>query len=131
MLSGKYLKGIPEDSRANTLPRGKALCYDPFFKGDKAQNTIRILNGLQKVAEELGSTMARLAVAWTLVYKHVSTAIIGASKPEQIIDNCQAIALLPKLTPEVLEKIEAIVKNRPKAPRNIKAGFTARLTPVR
>ena len=46
---------------------------------------------------------------------HVSTVILGASKPQQVHDNCKALQLLPKLTPEVMEEIEGILENKPKA----------------
>jgi aryl-alcohol dehydrogenase-like predicted oxidoreductase len=46
---------------------------------------------------------------------NVSTVILGATKPEQVVDNCKALTLLPKLTPEVMEEIEGILANKPKA----------------
>lgn len=45
----------------------------------------------------------------------MSTVILGASKPEQVVDNCKALNLLPKLTPEVMDEIEHILANKPKA----------------
>lgn len=46
---------------------------------------------------------------------NVSTVILGASKPQQVVDNCKALELLPKLTPDIMEEIEGILQNRPKA----------------
>jgi len=48
--------------------------------------------------------------------ENVSTCILGASKPEQVADNCKALKVLPKLTPEVMEKIEKVLDNKPAQP---------------
>ena len=66
------------------------------------------------VAEQLGCTMAQLALAWCLVNPNVSTVITGASRPEQVEENMSALEVVPKLTSEVLEKIEVILDNKPK-----------------
>lgn len=60
--------------------------------------------------------MASLAIAWTLKNPHVSTCILGASKPEQITENLKALDVLPKLTDDVMEKIEGILDNKPEHP---------------
>jgi aryl-alcohol dehydrogenase-like predicted oxidoreductase len=57
--------------------------------------------------------MAQLAIAWCLTNPNVSTAITGASRPKQVTENMKAMAVVEKLTPEVLEKIEEIVDNKP------------------
>ena len=57
--------------------------------------------------------MAQLALAWCLANPHVSTAITGASRVEQVTENLAAIEVAERLTPEVLERIEAILDNRP------------------
>lgn len=62
----------------------------------------------------MGGTTAQLALAWAAKNENVSTVILGATKVEQIVDNCKALALVPKLTPEVMEKIEGILDNKPK-----------------
>lgn len=68
---------------------------------------------LTDVAKRLGGTTASLSIAWCLKNEHVSTVILGASKPAQIAENCKALQLLPKLTPEVMEEIEKILDNKP------------------
>jgi aryl-alcohol dehydrogenase-like predicted oxidoreductase len=68
------------------------------------------------MAVELGCTQSQLALAWTLKNKDVSTAVFGASKISQIEDNVGALAVLPKLTAEVLARIEDFMKTRPEAP---------------
>jgi diketogulonate reductase-like aldo/keto reductase len=58
--------------------------------------------------------MAQLALAWvTKVNPYTSTVILGATKPEQVIQNLGAINVLPKLTPEIMEKIEKVLDNKP------------------
>ncbi|OSX67193.1 hypothetical protein POSPLADRAFT_1072224 [Postia placenta MAD-698-R-SB12] len=113
LLTGKYNNGIPEGSRYDN--------HKDFFK-----NTIQSLNeeeGMKKLEKvraltelaekELGCTTAQLALAWVAVNPNTSTVILGASKPEQVVENLKAIEVLPKLTPEVLAKIEAILDNKP------------------
>jgi aryl-alcohol dehydrogenase-like predicted oxidoreductase len=65
---------------------------------------------LQPIAEELKATTAQLALAWCAHNPNVSTVITGASRPEQVKENMKAIDLLPRLTPPVIERIEAAVK---------------------
>lgn len=57
--------------------------------------------------------MTHLALAWVAKNPNTSTVILGASRPEQILDNLKALDVIPKLTPEVLDKIEAILDNKP------------------
>ncbi len=64
---------------------------------------------LQVVAGDIGATVAQMALAWCLKNPHVSTVITGASRVEQVRENMQAIDVLPKLTPEVMARIEEIV----------------------
>ena len=73
---------------------------------------------LVPVAEELGCTLAQLAIAWCLSNDDVSTVITGASRPEQVTENFKALEVAEKLTPEVLETIETILDNRPRGEHN-------------
>lgn len=57
--------------------------------------------------------MTHLALAWIAKNPNTSTVILGASKPEQVVDNLKALEVIPKLTPEILDKIEAILNNKP------------------
>ena len=61
-----------------------------------------------KIAAELGTSMPRLALAWCLKNPNVSTAIMGATSPEQIVENMRAVDLLPMLTDDVMAKINAV-----------------------
>jgi aryl-alcohol dehydrogenase-like predicted oxidoreductase len=74
---------------------------------------IEKVKGLAKVAEELDTTIAALSLAWCLKNPNVSTVITGASKPEQVTMNVKALDLLPKMTDDVMQKIEDIVGNKP------------------
>ncbi len=62
---------------------------------------------------ELGTKITHLALAWVAKNPNTSTVILGASKPEQVLDNLKALEVLPKLTPEVLEKLDQILGNKP------------------
>ena len=110
ILSGKYEHGVPEDSRSN------APGYDWLrerFAGQEGQQRIAVASRLRPLAEDLGITLPRLALAWCLRGPEVSSVITGASRPEQVTENMKAIDDLEKLTPEVLQHIEEILGNRP------------------
>lgn len=62
---------------------------------------------------DLGCNTAQLALAWIARVPSTSTVILGATKPEQVLDNLKALEVIPKLTPEILDKIEAVLGNKP------------------
>jgi voltage-dependent potassium channel beta subunit len=103
LLSGKYNNGIPEGSRA-TL-KG----YEWVARDLATPRNLEKVRRLAPIAEELDGTMAQLALAWCLKNPNVSTVITGASRPEQVHENMKALDLAPKLTGEVMERIEAVV----------------------
>lgn len=74
---------------------------------------IAIVRQLSEVAAELGVTMAQLAIGWLLRLKVVSSVITGATKIKQLKENLAAAEVLPKLTDEVLDRIETILGNAP------------------
>ncbi len=110
LLTGKYNDGIPEDSR---------LALEGFdwlrnmVLGDDAEANIAKVRGLAAVAADLGCSQAQLAIAWCLKNPHVSTVITGASRPEQVTENMKALDVAAQLTPDLLERIEGILDNRP------------------
>lgn len=104
LLTGKYQAGIPKDSRG--AMKGMAFLLDGLT--DKAKNAA--VTELSKIAAELGGNVAQLAIAWVNKNPRVSTVILGASKLSQLQDNLGALALTPKLTPEVMTRIDAIAK---------------------
>lgn len=99
ILTRKYLKGIPEGSRA---AQGKSL--DPNTITPRALESIRALDA---VAQKRGQSLAQMAIAWVLRGEGITTALIGASKPEQIEECCGAIGNL-EFTREELDEIDRI-----------------------
>ncbi|KAF2013127.1 voltage-gated potassium channel subunit beta-1 channel subunit beta-1 [Aaosphaeria arxii CBS 175.79] len=114
LLTGKYDKGIPEGSRFATNKEffGDSL---KMLESDEGKAKLEKVRKLGKIAERLGGTTAQLSLAWAAKNENVSTIILGATKPQQVHDNCKALKLLPKLTAEVMEEIEGILQNKPKA----------------
>ncbi|KAF1932012.1 voltage-gated potassium channel subunit beta-1 channel subunit beta-1 [Didymella exigua CBS 183.55] len=112
LLTGKYNEGIPEDSRFATNQAFFKKTIDEL-KSDEGQAKIAKVKKLTKIAEKLDASTSQLALAWAAKNPHVSTVILGASKVQQVHDNCAALKLLPKLTPEVMEEIEGILGNKP------------------
>jgi voltage-dependent potassium channel beta subunit len=105
-LTGKYLAGIPADSRA-TLP-GYEWLREKMVESDRGQARMRRVAGLLPIAVELGITPSQLAIAWCLLNPNVSTVILGASRPEQLEENLRAAEVLPLLTGEIRDRLAAI-----------------------
>ncbi len=110
LLTGKYNNGIPKGTRVD-LPGYEWLREQ--FESSEGQQRIAKVRELDPIAQELGCTMAQLAIAWCLKNPHVSTVITGASKPAQVTENIKALAVVPKLTDTVMERLENILGNRP------------------
>jgi voltage-dependent potassium channel beta subunit len=102
LLTGKYVDGVPDGSRA-TLPGYGWLKAD--VTDADANGKVRELSA---IASELGVSPAQLSIAWCASNPHVSTVITGASRVEQVRENLGALDVLDKLTPEVLGRINAI-----------------------
>ena len=100
LLTGKYLEGIPEDSRAAL--KG----YDWLHESVTDQERLAKVRALRPIAEELGCTLSQLSLAWCLKNPNVSTVITGASRVEQLHENLKAAEVAPKLTPDVLARID-------------------------
>jgi voltage-dependent potassium channel beta subunit len=110
LLTGKYNEGIPQGTRVS-IKGYEWLLED--FQNEKAKNNIEKVKNLLPIANELEMTIAQLAISWCLKNPYVSTVITGASKPQQVVENMKSYDLLEKLTPEVMEKIEAVLRNKP------------------
>lgn len=104
LLTGKYRAGIPAGSRGAL----ENMAWIREQLQDKARNDA--VGQLAGIAAELGCNTAQLAIAWINRNPRVSTVILGASRIEQLQDNLGALAVTPKLTPEVVERIEAITR---------------------
>jgi len=100
LLTGKYVDGIPDGSRA-------ALPGYEWLRGrmtdDEANDAVR---RLKSISEELGCSLAQLALAWCTKDPHVSTVILGASRASQLRENLESLDVIAKLTPDVLTKID-------------------------
>jgi aryl-alcohol dehydrogenase-like predicted oxidoreductase len=113
LLTGKYNDGMPEGTRA-TLEGYEWL--RKRFEDEEAIQSIQKVGQLMPIAEEIGASMAQMALAWTLKNPNVSTTITGASRVEQVVENMKAIDFVEKLTPNIMERIEEILDNKPPAP---------------
>jgi voltage-dependent potassium channel beta subunit len=102
LLTGKYLDGIPEGSRA-MLPGYEWL---RGYVTDAEAN--RKVSALKNIAGELDVTLSQLAIAWCASNSRVSSVITGASGVDQLRENLVAVELLDRFTPEVLQRINAI-----------------------
>lgn len=112
LLSGKYNNGIPQGTRV-TLEGYEWLREG--FENEKAKQWIEKVKKLAPIAENLGITLAQMAISWCLKNPNVSTVITGASKPEQVSENMKVIDYLDKLSPDVMEQIESILDNKPES----------------
>jgi len=104
LLTGKYKAGIPAGSRG--AMQNMAFLHDQLT--DQARNDA--VAKLEPIARDLGATTAQLAIAWVAKNPRVSTVITGASSVKQLQDNLKAAEIVPKLTPEVLARIDEITK---------------------
>ena len=105
-LTGKYLDGIPSGSRASL--KGYEWLKDSMVESDRGQERMKQVAGLLPIAEELGTSPSKLAIAWCLLNERVSSVILGASRVEQLEENLKAVEVLPLLTDEVKTRLAAI-----------------------
>lgn len=106
LLTGKYNQGIPEGSR------GALEGYDWLRDDLTNQEKLARVQALEPIARELGCSLSQLAIAWCLKNPYVSTVITGASRVEQVHENMKAGEVAPRLTADVLERIEAIFNGK-------------------
>jgi len=106
-LTGKYNDGIPQGSRLAI--EGFDWLKERWLQDDKLAKA----KELGKLAAELGVSLASMSFAWTIRNPHVTTAILGATKKEQLFENLKALDVVSKLTPEVMERIDKILQNKP------------------
>jgi voltage-dependent potassium channel beta subunit len=115
LLTGKYNQGIPQGSRLGLEGFGwlKERLDDEAWKED-----LKKLNDLDKIAKDLGGTLAQLALAWCLKNPNVSTVITGASKAEQVRENMKALEIYQQIGDDVMERIDEILDNKPEGEPN-------------
>ena len=107
LLTGKYNNGVPADSRLALDNYGwlkeRTMQEDKLYKVRK----------LEKVANELSTSLATLSVAWCIHNPHVTTAILGATKEKQLAENLEALEIYPQLIPEIMSEIDGIMGTKP------------------
>lgn len=115
LLTGKYNDGIPEGSRFHNHKDFFSSTIDALQKPE-GKAKIEKVKKLTPIAERLGGTTTQLALAWAAYNVNVSTVILGATKVEQVHDNCKAIEILKKLDDKTYKEIEEILDNKPAGP---------------
>ncbi|KAH8915951.1 Aldo/keto reductase [Atractiella rhizophila] len=105
--------GIPPGSRFDT---NKDFFKDTISEFDLPEGKLKFekIKQLGEIAKRLGTNQSALALAWTVKNPNVSTCILGATKPEQLKENLEALNVIPKLTDQVMQEIEEILQNRPR-----------------
>ena len=110
ILTGKYLENkLPEGSRMGN----KNGFLSKIWEKNKADWEPKLLKLQTLAKEKLNCSLTQLSIAWAIKNEDVSTAILGAMKPEQMVENLKALDVVKKLTKEILEEIEVIMKNAP------------------
>ena len=102
LLTGKYNDGIPEGSRADQIE---------WFKKNITEDKVNKVRHLTDLAEEMGTTMPALALAWAMKNPVVDSVITGASRPSQVEANLKALDV--RITDEIDQQIESILDNKP------------------
>ena len=112
LLTGKYNNGVPEGTRM-AIPgfewlKEKVLVNDKIGKVKK----------LKTVSDKLGTNLATLSIAWCIANPNVTTAILGATKKEQLEQNLSALDLYPKLDDEIMKEMDVIMATKPHLPEH-------------
>lgn len=107
LLTGKYNNGIPEGSRLAI--EGFDWLKERLIMEEKIEK----VKQMQQLANELGCSLPALSIAWCIKNPNVTTAILGATRKEQLLDNLTALQAVELLSTEVLQKIESIMQNKP------------------
>jgi aryl-alcohol dehydrogenase-like predicted oxidoreductase len=107
LLTGKYLHGVPEGSRA-TLPG-----YEWLRQRLTDEGRNKMVADLKVIADELGITLTQLSLAWCVKNPHVSTVITGASSADQVRENMTALDAVPLLSDEIMSRIDLISPFKP------------------
>jgi aryl-alcohol dehydrogenase-like predicted oxidoreductase len=110
VLTGKYNHGNPSDTRLGI--EGLEWLRDKNVTPERIDKARKI----EVLASDLGTTMAKLSLAWCLKNPNVSTVILGASNEKQLKENLQAMEIQSLLTPEVMNQLEDIMGNKPTRP---------------
>jgi voltage-dependent potassium channel beta subunit len=107
LLTGKYNKGIPAGSRAS-MEKMKWIREQMLTKQNLA-----VVEALKPIAEDMGCTMAQLAIAWCCRNPNVSTVITGATTAKQVKENMKSIDFVAKLDADITQRIDDVLKGKP------------------
>lgn len=107
LLTGKYNNGIPEGSRMAL--ENYAWLKDRMMQDDKLERVKK----LSKVATDMGTSLATLSIAWCIHNPNVTTAILGATREAQLMENLEALNVYTQLTPDVMQEIDRIMGTKP------------------
>lgn len=110
VLTNKYLDKFPEGTRLGM--EGLEWLKESALTEERLDK----VRALDKIAKELGTSMAKLAIAWCTKNPNVSTVILGASKPHHLEETLTSLEIAPLLTDEIMERIEQILDNKPTRP---------------
>jgi aryl-alcohol dehydrogenase-like predicted oxidoreductase len=108
ILTGKYNSGVPGESRMAI--KGFEWLKDRWLDEEKLQKTRK----LAELAQELNIPMSAMAIAWCIKNPHVTTAILGATRKEQLLENLKSLECIDLLTNTIIDRIEGILQNKPK-----------------
>jgi voltage-dependent potassium channel beta subunit len=110
ILTGKYLDGFPKDTRLNI--EGLDWLKDKVL----LEGHLEKVRKVKVLSDELGTSLAKFSLAWCLRNKNVSSVILGASKVSQLVENIEALDVLPKMTDEIMDQVDLIWGNKPTLP---------------
>lgn len=111
VLTDKYLHGLPSEDTRLTMEGLEWL-----KERNLNEHRIKVVGELKKLADEMGTSVAKLAIAWCALNPNVSTVILGASKEHHLKETLSSLELLPKFDATLIARIESILGNAPRKP---------------
>ena len=111
VLTEKYLDKFPKDSRMSLEG------FEWLRERNLTPAHIEKVRALHGIAKDIGTSLPKLAIAWCVQNPNVSSAILGASQPVQLEETLESLDVMPILTPDVNERIEGVLDNKPVAPQ--------------
>ncbi|KAG7380965.1 Voltage-gated potassium channel subunit beta-2 [Phytophthora boehmeriae] len=117
-LTGKYSAPTSDNFRLTS----KTFVAGPPLPSELSVEKVEKADKLKPIAKELGCTLAQLSIAWCVSNEHVSTVLLGASRPSQLEENLKALEFVDKITPDVKAKIDSIVNYVPRVPQKDPVG---------
>jgi voltage-dependent potassium channel beta subunit len=110
LLTGKYNDGIPEGSRLSISG------FEWLKEKNITEQKLQSVRSLQTLANDLGVSLANLSIAWCIRNPNVTTAILGATKKEQLTENLKSLDVLPLLSDEIMTRIDEVMQTKPRLP---------------